>query len=325
MAPPKPKGKKTTLNNTSPDNKDILAHGIQELRGRSPAIDNQKTNILPILWSPDNHVTDPPSISFSRLESLPVEVSNHIFSYLVRPRSRLPGLSERESSYDSGGQRSVKDREDLQAPPDADRFAADLFSWPQIRHPFNSLAATSRHCRDLVESYCYHLVKTCNRFNLPFAEAERHGAHSVYPNLSGIVYRRLWLQTAPRDCVFCGVIMSYYPHRGYRLMLSCEGCFLAQALTFEEVRHQYHIMNPAILAAHNVRGAGHKWDWVLRVDVETLALKLYGTRAFHDTTSLGLYTPCKICKLAGTNLSPSAWSRPRLMPSHVTKARTRFK
>ena len=40
-----------------------------------------------------------PSLSsHSVLEELPVEVINNILSYLVHPRSRLPGLTENESS-----------------------------------------------------------------------------------------------------------------------------------------------------------------------------------------------------------------------------------
>lgn len=232
--------------------------------------------------------------SYSLLEKLPVEVINNILSYLVHPRSRLPGLTENESSYDSSGKRRVKNNEDLTSPPDTDRFAADLFSWLSLRHPFNVLALCSRRCHDMIESYCAHLVKSCNRFNLPFAQADRYGSDSVHPSLSSIVYRRLWLQTAPRFCVFCGVTLSTYPHRIFRLLIGCADCFYAQTLSLEEVQYQYHIMDPDLLAAHNVRGSSLRYDWVLRIDVEALALKLYGTRAFHDTRSDRFSKPCSI-------------------------------
>ena len=167
------------------------------------------------------------------LETLPVEVVNQILSYLVHPRSRLPGLTERQSNYDVSKteQRKIKEEEDMTAPPDTHRHFTDVFSWVDIRHPLNVLAGTSKRCRELVESYSAHLVKTCNMFNLPFAHLEAHGPHSVYPDLSRIVYRRLWLQTAPRHCVFCGGNLSSYPHAPMmRLILTCEECFYAQTL-----------------------------------------------------------------------------------------------
>ena len=188
----------------------------------------------------------------------------------------------------------MKDNEDLTSPPDTDRFAADLFSWLSLRHPFNVLALCSKHCHEIVESYCAHLVKSCNRFNLPFVQADRYGPDSVYPSLSSIVYRRLWLQTAPRICVFCGVTLSTYPHRIFRLLIGCADCFYAQTLNLEEVQHQYHITDPGLLAAHGVRGSSPRYDWILRIDVEALALKLYRTRAFHDTRSEGFGKPCSI-------------------------------
>jgi hypothetical protein len=166
------------------------------------------------------------------LETLPVEVVNNIFSYLVQPRSRLPGLTECQSNYDFSKteQGIIKQGEDKTMPPDSDRHFADLFSWLEVRHPFNVLAATSKRCRELVESYCAHLVKTCNKFNLPFAHLEAYGPDCVYPSLSAVVFRRLWLQTAPRRCVFCDGTLSHYPHAPqYGLMLTCENCFYAQA------------------------------------------------------------------------------------------------
>lgn len=268
------------------------------------------------------HRTGSYSIPYSALESLPVEVVNHILAFLVYPRSRLPGLSEQESTFDITGQRRVKNSENLKSPPDTDRFAANLFAWISLRHPFNALAASSKRCRELVESYCSHLVKTCNRFNLPFAQAERYGPNSVHPSLSNIVYRRLWLQIAPRSCLFCGATLSNYPHRGFRLLLCCEDCFYAQTLSLDEVQRQYHIRDVKILTTHNVRATSLRYEWILRIDVEALALELYGTRAFHDTRSQGFDVPCSIpnCGLAGY-IGPG---KPRMrgkLPLHVAPAR----
>ena len=127
--------------------------------------------------------------SQSRLETLPVEVFNQILSYLVHPRSRHPGLTEAESSCDfpSKARTDVKSLEDLTTPPDRNRWAVDLFKFTTHKHPFHPLSLTSRRCHGLVESFCYHLVRSCNMFNLPFAQLEEHGAQNVYPDMSGIV------------------------------------------------------------------------------------------------------------------------------------------
>lgn len=256
------------------------------------------------------------------MEYLPPEVVNHILSYLVHPRSRLPGLTESQSALrDVGRQREIKLVEDLKSPPDMDRFAAKLFNWTEVLHPLNALAASSRRCREFVESYCEHLVKSCNRFNLPFARVEEHGHSSVYPSLNSIVYRRLWLQTAPRSCLFCGIFMSQYPHRGFRLLLCCADCFYAQTLSLYEVQHQYHIIDPAVLTRNGVSGTPNH-EWILRIDVEALALRLYGTRAFHDTLSQGLEVDCSIpnCGLAANLLVLSRPPPARRLPEHIPPA-----
>ena len=319
MAPiPRPKGRTTRLKNSSSAKREVDSPTSTT---PATAFYGQCQSVATVQSSPHTYRAALFSDSESTLENLPIEVFNHILSYLDQPRSRLPGLSEQESSYNATEQRKVKNNEDLLTPPDTARFAADLFSWTSLRHPFNTLAASSRRCRALVESYCSHLVKTCNRFNLPFAQAERYGADSVYPGLSGIIYRRLWLQTAPRDCLFCGATLSHYPHRGFRLLLCCADCFYAQTLSLHEVKHQYHIMDPAILTAHKVRATSLRYEWILRIDVEALALKLYGTRAFHDVRSEGLDVPCSIpkCQLSGDCFSTSSPPQVRRLPSHVTR------
>jgi hypothetical protein len=172
----------------------------------------------------------PPTTS---LETLPVEIVNNILSYLTHPRSRLPGLTEAQSDHDLPRhvRLDVKNREDLTTPPDTDRWAADLFSWPTLRHPFNVLALTSRRCNRLVESYASHLVRTCNMFNLPFDLLDKFGSHCVYPDMSGIVYRRLWLQHAPRKCIYCAATLDCYPFlRVSRIIAACQDCFYRQTL-----------------------------------------------------------------------------------------------
>jgi hypothetical protein len=171
--------------------------------------------------------------SQSDLETLPVEIVNQILSYLTHPRSRLPGLTETQSACDFPHQTrlDIKYREDLTTPADSDRWAADLFNWTALKHPFHTLSLTSKRCHDLVESYCAHRVRSCNIFNLPFAQFDQLGSRSVWPDLSGIVYRRLWLQHAPRLCIFCYAVLDNYPFPLVKRVLPCcKGCFYAQTL-----------------------------------------------------------------------------------------------
>jgi hypothetical protein len=69
------------------------------------------------------------SLSPSRLETLPSETIDQIFFYLVHPRSRLPGLTETQSTYGfpEAEKKAAKDAYNLNrtAPPDMDRYAVD--------------------------------------------------------------------------------------------------------------------------------------------------------------------------------------------------------
>lgn len=173
--------------------------------------------------------------SRSSLETLPVEIIDQILSYLTHPRSRLPGLTEAQSAYDFPKQAKsdIKRKESLIQPPDSHRWAADLFSCHLQPHAFHTLSLASRRCNALVEGYCSHMVRSCNSsmFNLPFAALDRSGPQCVYPDLSGIVYRRLWLQHAPRKCIYCYAVLDCYPFsRVKRIMAACEDCFYRQAL-----------------------------------------------------------------------------------------------
>lgn len=240
------------------------------------------------------------SPSPSPFESLPVEIVNQILSHLVTPRSRLPGLTETQSSHDFPRQTKmdIKNREDLTTLPDAQRWAADIFDFNTLRHPFHELALTSRRLHAFVESYCGHLVRTCNMFNLPFEHFDTYGPGSVYPDLSQIVYRRLWLQHAPRLCIYCHAGLDCYPFPVVkRLIAACEDCFYRQTLTVDEVERQYHISAPTILSCPSIRGPGPNSPWVLRIDVEAMALQLYGTRAFHAAHVDQLGKPCSICAI----------------------------
>lgn len=181
----------------------------------------------------------------SPLESLPAEIVNQILSHLVQPRSRLPGLTEAQSSHDVPRQTKfeIKDREDLTTLPDAHRWAADIFDFNTLRHPFHVLALTSRRLHAAVEAYCAHLVRACNMFNLPFAHYDAHGPACVYPDLSQIVYRRLWLQHAPRLCIYCHAALDCYPFPVVkRLIAACEDCFYRQTLV--RAPSNYHPANP---------------------------------------------------------------------------------
>jgi hypothetical protein len=184
--------------------------------------------------APQSNNTSRPS-SPSKFETLPVEIVDQIFSYLVHPRSRLPGLTEAQSThvFPKELRRSIKNQEDLTQPPDSNRWATDIFALHQLSHPFNALSLTSRRSRQLVEGFCFHLVRACNgtMFNLPFAQLDKYGSKCVYPDMSGIVYRRLWLQHAPRMCIYCYAVLDCYPFQNVkRLVTGCMDCFYNQAL-----------------------------------------------------------------------------------------------
>lgn len=66
--------------------------------------------------------------------------------------------------------------------------------------------------------------------------------------------------------------------------------------TVDEVVSQYHISEDTIRRSSTIRGPEGS-IWVLRVDVEALALQLYGTRAFHDAHPDQMGKPCTICAI----------------------------
>ena len=226
-----------------------LAHSLPASADRLPA-DDMEVLVQPapaVALLPHVQCASPSTASFlhtrssrsaasqSKLETLPVEIVNQILSHFTHPRSRLPGLTEAQSAHDFPRQAKseVKSKEDLTQPPDSDRWAADLFSWHLLSHPFHTLSLTSKRCNELVESYCSHLVRSCNgtMFNLPFAQLDKYGCKSVYPDMSGIVYRRLWLQHAPRRCIYCSAVLDCYPFPLVkRVIAACEDCFYRQTL-----------------------------------------------------------------------------------------------
>ncbi|KAF2832846.1 hypothetical protein CC86DRAFT_461333 [Ophiobolus disseminans] len=239
------------------------------------------------------------SASQNSLDTIPVEIVSHILSYLVHPRSHLPGLTEAQSDHDISKKvkMAIKSKENLTKPSASDSWAADLFTISFTKHPFNALSLTSRRCRELVESYCSHRVRACNPFNLPFARFDKHGSKCVWPDLSGIVYRRLWLQHAPRKCVYCEAVIDQYPFPILkRLITGCEDCFYRLTLSLEEIELQYHISKTTIVNSPTIRG-NRDTVWFLRTDVEALALQLYGTRAFHAAHPKQFGKPCSICAI----------------------------
>ncbi|KAI8936243.1 hypothetical protein NX059_006667 [Plenodomus lindquistii] len=239
------------------------------------------------------------SVPQSRLEALPVEIFNQILSYLTHPRAHLPGFTEAQSAHDfpAATKYALKGDEDLTQPSVIPNWASNLFSLHHISHPFNALSLTSRRCNELVESYCSHLVRSCNdtMFKLPFAQFDKYGSQAAYPDLRFIVYRRLWLQHAPRTCVYCYVVLDCYPFTVVkRVMTACMSCFYRQTLTIEEVSSQYHISPSTITSSPLIRGSP---SWVLRIDVEALALQLYRTRAFHNAHKEQFGKPCSLCAI----------------------------
>jgi hypothetical protein len=194
----------------------------------SPKSRHRGASVLP---NPLQYSLATPSSSRSKLETLPVEIVDHILSYLIHPCCRLPGLTETQSRFyfSEKQKRSIKDQEDLTQSADSHRWAADIFSLHLLSHPFNALSATSRRCNEFVEGYCSHLVRQCNIFNLPFAQLDKYGV--VHPDLSHIIYRRLWLQHAPRRCIYCSAALDTYPFLLVkRVITACEGCFYRQTL-----------------------------------------------------------------------------------------------
>jgi hypothetical protein len=304
------------------------------------------------------HLTRRPASRMSTprnpFEKLPVEVVDQILSYLVHPRSRLPGLTERQSEHDfpKAEQRQIKDAEDLTTPPDTSRPYADVFSWARVCHPFNVLASTSKHCKWLVESYCRHLIKTCNIVNIPSELLEmpvsassevavsigsRNSQYKLPQEL--IVYRRLWLQTAVRRCPFCAAVVSTFPHHMAPTahLMVCEDCCYAQTLvssrstyrtafftvlnicqTLQEIQRVFHIRDSNTLASNNVRGTP-SYNWALRIDVEALAFRTFGTRAFHSTHPRDDKRPCQICPRRIVDEEPKQTQRGKSgrLPSYV--------
>jgi hypothetical protein len=231
--------------------------------------------------------------SQSSFETLPVEVVNHILSYLVLPRSRLPGLTEAQSSLDFSplARSTLKRNEDLTTPTDSNRWAANLFQNHTNQHPFHVLSLTSRRCNELVESYCGHLVRTCNVFNLPFAQLDQYGPQSVWPDMSGIVYRRLWLQHAPRHCIYCHAVMDMYPFPVLKRLLSnCKDCFYAQTLVRSNFCHFTHHV-------HSLTNAESRRNRTA-VPLNTSNCTCLATNQRHPALSLVLARRCRIGRVA---------------------------
>ncbi|KAG9186625.1 hypothetical protein G6011_09733 [Alternaria panax] len=262
-----------------------------------PVLASPKGHHRGVPFLPDSDQSSNGTPPSSKLESLPVEILDQILFHLIHPCCRLPGLTEAQSRYDVSEQqkRSIKNQEDLTQTPDSHRWAADIFSLHLLSHPFNALSITSRRCNGFVEGFCSHLVRQCNMFNLPFAQLDMCGV--VYPDLSHIVHRRLWLQHAPRRCIYCSAVLDNYPFPLVkRVITACEGCFYRQTLTVDEVQMQYHISAATVLSSRNVRGNMDS-VWILRVDVEELALQLYRTREFHSARKEQLGKPCNLCAI----------------------------
>lgn len=64
-----------------------------------------------------------------------------------------------------------------------------------------------------------------------------------------------------------------------------------------------------MLSAPDIRSPDPNSPWVLRIDVEAMAYRLYGTRAFHAAHVDQLGKPCSICAFTRFSLTPEASTR----------------
>ncbi|KAL5113753.1 hypothetical protein ACEQ8H_008365 [Pleosporales sp. CAS-2024a] len=239
----------------------------------------------------------------SAFERLPTELGENILSYLVYPRSRLPGLTEAQSSvdFDAPTRSILKRSEDLTSPADHNRWAVDIFRAHTNPHPLQALSHASRRCQALVEAYCAHLLNVSSG-DAPPMQNPSPDQLSVQPRPPNLGYRHLWFKFAPRRCIYCSVVIERYPFKKTKwLLASCGNCFFRQALSLDEIEHQYHIPPALIRASPYVRMPmvlpDQETVWALRTDVEAMALQLYGTRAFHEAHPEQLGKPCSICAI----------------------------
>ena len=108
----------------------------RESQGRYLAYRDGQTSNMDLVFV----VSDPQDI----MSQLPIELLHNILSFLVAPCSGLPRIT--------GLNHLALDREMLRMESSGKKDAVE-------QHPFLNLAATSSHLRDVVENFCWHLLK----------------------------------------------------------------------------------------------------------------------------------------------------------------------
>jgi len=150
--------------------------------------DDQTSNMDPIII-----ISDPQDI----MSQLPIELLHNILSFLVAPYSGLPRIT--------GLNHLALDREMLRMESSGKKDAVD-------HHPFLNLAATSSHLRDVVENFCWHLLKRhqdVGTWSKKIGDNEpmvRDGKKEKRLKGKKTTYRMIWLKWAKRRCVFCGKV-----------------------------------------------------------------------------------------------------------------------
>ncbi|OCK85971.1 hypothetical protein K432DRAFT_388218 [Lepidopterella palustris CBS 459.81] len=160
----------------------------------------------------------------------------------------------------------------------------NLAHYRGTNHPYYTLAATSRHLRDVVESFCQHLLllhKDIVKFNPTASE-----------NKVAVVYRTVWVKWVARHCAFCGrnsgrkALMN----RAISCCRQCDRKEWAEKLTMTAVMEKYNLskldlFTPNVLYPDNLSPAlffatydcaGVETTMFMKSDVEARAKLIHG-------------------------------------------------
>jgi hypothetical protein len=163
----------------------------------SSCINTRKANLLRVQSRPlHKPLSNLEMAGQGYIMSLPIELQQHIFSYLVKPLSRCKGNGMPQTDRDHQRYLTIREVKD-----------------ELIQHPFLNLAATSRSMRNAVESYCAHLIQQ-NRKRLKFAAFSQGLDWSDWvaktpadvlrrDNRKIKCARMAWIRAFWKQCMFC--------------------------------------------------------------------------------------------------------------------------